>query len=70
MGHIYDEPVLILKACIGNRSLGWDLLPPGSQRFEFEGKTYAGYHYNHHAETYMEVGDALGRAMAELLEAK
>ncbi|MFK7767833.1 MAG: sialate O-acetylesterase [Mariniblastus sp.] len=43
MGHIFDEPVLILKACIGNRSLGWDLLPPGSERFEFEGKTYAGY---------------------------
>jgi hypothetical protein len=43
MGHIHDEPVLILKACIGNRSLGWDLLPPGSERFEFEGRTYAGY---------------------------
>jgi hypothetical protein len=28
----------------------------------------AGYHYNHNAETYMEVGDALGRAMAELLD--
>ena len=26
-----------------------------------------GYHYNHNAETYMEVGNALGRAMAELL---
>ena len=47
LGHILgqwlDEPVLILKACIGNRSLGWDLLPPGSERFEFEGRTYAGY---------------------------
>ena len=30
----------------------------------------AGYHYNHNAETYMEVGNALGRAMAELLEKK
>lgn len=29
-----------------------------------------GYHYNHNAETYMEVGNALGRAMAELLEKK
>ena len=38
-----DEPVLLLKACIGNRRLGWDLLPPGSDRFEFEGKIYAGY---------------------------
>jgi len=46
MGHIHDEPVLILKACIGNRSLGWDLLPPGSERFKFEGKTYAGYKDN------------------------
>ncbi|QDV84744.1 hypothetical protein [Planctomycetes bacterium TBK1r] len=27
----------------------------------------AGYHYNHNAETYMEVGNALGWAMAELL---
>lgn len=43
MGHIHDEPVLILKACIGNRSLGWDLLPPGSERFEHDGKYYAGY---------------------------
>jgi alpha-galactosidase len=43
MGHVLDEPVLVLKACIGNRSLGWDLLPPGSQRYEFDGKEYAGY---------------------------
>lgn len=43
VGTIHDEPVLLLKACIGNRSLGWDLLPPGSERFEFEGKIYAGY---------------------------
>jgi alpha-galactosidase len=43
MGHVLDEPVLVLKACIGNRSLGWDLLPPGSERYEFEGKVYAGY---------------------------
>ena len=29
--------------------------------------TGAGYHYNHNAETYMEVGNALGWAMSELL---
>lgn len=46
MGEVYNEPVLVLKACIGNRSLGWDLLPPGSKRYEFEGKTYAGYKDN------------------------
>lgn len=43
MGHLLDEPVLVLKSCIGNRSLGWDLLPPGSKPYTFEGKTYAGY---------------------------
>eukprot|EP00984_Skeletonema_dohrnii_P002523 scaffold874_cov126-Skeletonema_dohrnii-CCMP3373.AAC.2 len=30
-----DEPVLLLKSCIGNRALGWDLLPPGSKGYEF-----------------------------------
>lgn len=34
MGTFHDEPVLLIKSCIGNRSLGWDYLPPGSQRFE------------------------------------
>ena len=47
LGHCIDAPVMILKSCIGNRALGWDLLPPGSTGFEFEdkGKTwvYAGY---------------------------
>jgi hypothetical protein len=36
VGNLIDEPVMILKSCIGNRSLGWDLLPPGSKGFEFE----------------------------------
>jgi hypothetical protein len=52
LGQFHDEPVLLLKACIGNRSLGWDLLPPDSERFEFEvterggrkvTKVFAGY---------------------------
>lgn len=49
LGNLLDEPVLILKSCIGNRGLGWDLLPPGSESWEYEdpktGKTmvYAGY---------------------------
>ena len=34
LGDALDEPVLILKSSIGNRSLGWDLLPPGSPRHE------------------------------------
>jgi alpha-galactosidase len=36
MGQLLDEPVLVLKSCIGNRSLGWDLLPPGSERYQAE----------------------------------
>jgi hypothetical protein len=47
LGDAVDAPVLILKSCIGNRCLGFDLLPPGSEQFEFEeeGKTmvHAGY---------------------------
>ena len=43
LGNAVEAPVMILKSCIGNRSLGWDLLPPGSERFEFEGKVFAGY---------------------------
>ena len=35
LGDASDAPVLILKSCIGNRALGWDLLPPGSEEFEF-----------------------------------
>ena len=52
MGQLLDEPELILKSCIGNRSLGWDLLPPGSERYTAEvterggekvTKVFAGY---------------------------
>jgi len=43
MGTYHDEPVIVIKSSQGNRSLGWDFLPPGSERFEYEGKTYAGY---------------------------
>jgi len=45
-GHVvgthHDEPVLLLKACIGNRSLGWDYLPPGSERYAFTTRDKAG----------------------------
>lgn len=48
VGNFHNEPVLILKASQGNRSLSWDFLPPGSKSFEHtdeEGVTwvYAGY---------------------------
>jgi len=35
LGNQLDEPVMVLKSSIGNRALGWDLLPPGSESFEF-----------------------------------
>jgi hypothetical protein len=35
--------VMLLKSCIGNRSLGWDLLPPGSPRTLHDGKVYPAY---------------------------
>lgn len=44
LGQATDAPVLVLKACIGNRCLGWDLLPAGSERYEHGGKIHAGYH--------------------------
>ncbi|MGB1126390.1 MAG: sialate O-acetylesterase [Phycisphaeraceae bacterium] len=47
LGNHFDGPVLVLRSSIGNRGLGWDLLPPGSPSWEVEekGKTmvYAGY---------------------------
>ncbi len=43
LGHAIEAPVLVLKSCIGNRSLGWDLLPPGSEPYENQGKTVPGY---------------------------
>ncbi len=42
LGNAIDAPVMILKCCIGNRALGWDLLPPGSERSEFVTKDKAG----------------------------
>ncbi|MFU8892465.1 MAG: sialate O-acetylesterase [Luteolibacter sp.] len=43
VGNFHDEPVLIIKASQGNRSLAWDFLPPGSERFEVGDMVYAGY---------------------------
>jgi hypothetical protein len=47
LGNALSEDVLLLKSCIGNRSLGWDLLPPGSTQYQYNDGvtewTYAGY---------------------------
>ena len=43
VGNYHDQTVLIIKTSQGNRSLAWDFLPPGSKRYESDGKVYAGY---------------------------
>ncbi len=39
----HDEPVILMKVDIGNRSLGYDILPPGSKSTKYEGKNIPGY---------------------------
>ncbi|BCX48834.1 hypothetical protein HAHE_27420 [Haloferula helveola] len=43
MGFYHDEPVLIIKVSQGNRTLGYDFLPPGSTEYASGSETYAGY---------------------------
>jgi autotransporter-associated beta strand protein len=43
MGWSHDESVLLIKASQGNRSLGWDFLPPGSQSYVYGTTNYPGY---------------------------
>jgi hypothetical protein len=33
LGNAIAAPVMILKSCIGNRALSWDLLPPGAEGY-------------------------------------
>lgn len=42
LGNAIEAPVMILKCCIGNRALGWDLLPPGTARRQYVSKDKAG----------------------------
>ena len=52
LGNAIDAPVMVLKSSIGNRSLGWDLLPPGTPRYTAEGIECPGY-----GETYQSKKD-------------
>lgn len=54
LGDYHDEPVLILKASQGNRSLAWDFLPPGSERYEAEAKTREGEMKTHYFAGYKD----------------
>jgi alpha-galactosidase len=42
MGYFLGEPVLVLKASEGGKSLGGDFLPPGTRQYNYSTKTYAG----------------------------
>jgi len=48
--HSKTTPTMLLKSCIGDRALGWDLLPPGQKSWDYTDPkknvtyTYAGYH--------------------------
>ena len=49
LGASIKDPIMTLKTCIGNRALGWDLLPPGSPEYNYTDSkgttyTYAAYH--------------------------
>ena len=60
VGHVTDAPVMILKSCIGNRALGWDLLPPGSEGFEFtdrKGETWVHPGYKGSPERWKKGSD-------------
>jgi hypothetical protein len=37
LGDSVAAPVMLLKSCNGNRSLGWDLMPPGTEPYEYDG---------------------------------
>jgi alpha-galactosidase len=67
IGQALNEPVLLIKACCGNRSLGWDYLPPGSERYEFVkkekggDKNYIGAGYKDRPDSW-EMDKAKGKA--------
>ena len=49
MGYAHDEMVLIIKATMGNRALGWDLMPPSSRTImpkDHPNKWYQGWQYD------------------------
>jgi hypothetical protein len=43
LGEAIDAPVMILKSCVGNRALGWDLLPPSAEGTGTKGLSHGQY---------------------------
>lgn len=70
VGHVTKAPVLILKSCIGNRSLGYDLLPPTAEGYAGDpkrprkpksGPWYAGVQYDGDVAAAQKVLSQLGK---------
>ena len=65
LGNAIEAPVMILKSCIGNRALSWDLLPPGAEGYAGNLKTprkpkegtewYAGVQYDGDVRAALDV---------------
>jgi alpha-galactosidase len=43
LGSAIDEPVMLLKVGVGNRALGWDMLPPGVSQYQVGNRMFAGH---------------------------
>ncbi len=54
LGKVVHGPVLLLKSCIGNRSIGWDLLPPGSKNEFYTDKQGRTWEYAAYGQTPMK----------------
>ena len=70
VGHVTEAPVMILKSCIGNRSLGYDLLPPSAEGYAGNpdpskrptpGPWYAGVQYDGDVAAAKQVLADLGK---------
>lgn len=59
VGDYLDEPVLVIKAAQGNRSISFDVMPPSSRvGYKKEGKFYKGWQYDAHvADVRKILGD-------------
>ncbi len=65
LGNAIDAPVMILKSCIGNRALSYDLLPPNADGYEGNRETprkpkegaawYAGVQYDGDVKAALDV---------------
>jgi Carbohydrate esterase, sialic acid-specific acetylesterase len=65
LGYALDAPVMILKSAIGNRALGFDLLPPGAEGYAGNlepprkpkegGEWYAGVQYDGDVRAALDV---------------